>query len=222
MSLWNAGGKYVTFLSKGWKLVLRFSQARLGQHTRKSECGKHRNGERREAWRSKWGQGGPDLSEAVNGGSRSPRNHEALAHTWEAFYFLKKAWHFFTIFIQTSDLNNHDRTLEVYCIPPEHQEYIVYIIQEYKNCYKKLIINHRIENVWKLLLSTTPGRGAPFLMLRFWRQNEVPISFLHEPFTVWKFMLISSQNFSGHYFSTLYPALTQQTVKQSHLISSIL
>ena len=50
---------------------------------------------------------------------------------------------------------------------PEHQEYIVYIIQEYKSCYKKLIINHRIENVWKLLLSTTPDRGAPFLMLRF-------------------------------------------------------
>lgn len=64
----------------------------------------------------------------------------------------------------------------MYCIPPEHQIYSIYYT-EYKNCYKKLIINHRIENVWKLLLSTTPGRGAPFLMLRFWRQNEVPISF---------------------------------------------
>ena len=38
--------------------------------------------------------------------------------------------------------------LEVYYIPPEPQEYIVYVIQEYKNSYKKLT-NHRIENVWK-------------------------------------------------------------------------
>ena len=80
----------MTFLGKGWKLVFRFPQVVLGQHTRKSECGKHRNGERREGERSKWGQRRPDLSEAVNGGSRSLRNHKDSAHTWEAFYLKKK------------------------------------------------------------------------------------------------------------------------------------